>query len=423
MTLINAIRAGTIPPAVVICARAEKMPAAELAADIAAGRTVIPRNRLRDFPPLAVGRGLRTKVNANIGTSSDHNDLAEELRKLETALTAGADSMMDLSTGGDLDAIRRTLIAKSPVMFGTVPIYQVWADVIHSGRDIHAITGDMLFDAIAEQARQGVDYMTVHCGVTRSSAAALQSRPRVAGVVSKGGALLIAWMKHHGRDNPLYAEFDRLLDIAAEYDVTLSLGDGLRPGAIADAGDPGQLAELRVLGELQQRALARGVQVMIEGPGHVPLHLIADQVRMEKEICHGAPFYVLGPLTCDCAAGYDHITAAIGGAIAAAAGADFLCYVTPAEHLRLPTIEDTRNGVLAARIAAHSGDIAKGVPGAAEYDRAFSKHRRDLNWEGMYAMALDPGLARQYRRESENFTKDRCTMCGDLCAIKLNSSK
>ncbi|MFC1479036.1 phosphomethylpyrimidine synthase ThiC [Planctomycetota bacterium] len=423
MTLIESIRNGKIPKAVTECAQAEHCSEETLAQDIEKGFTVIPRNCLRTFTPCAVGKNLKTKVNANIGTSSDHLDLDEEMDKLHAALDANADSIMDLSTGGDLNSIREEMLSRCPVMFGTVPLYQVWSETIQNGRDIHSITSDSIFNIIETQAKQGVDYMTLHCGITRETIRILHESDRVGGMVSKGGALIAAWIKNHKQENPLFEEFGRLLDIAYEYDITLSLGDGLRPGAIADAGDKAQIAELELLGSLQKKALAHGVQVMIEGPGHVPLHMIAEQVRQEKEVCSGAPFYVLGPLTCDIAPGYDHITSAIGGAIAAAAGADFLCYVTPAEHLRLPTVEDVRNGVIAARIAAHSGDIAKGIPHAAEYDREFSTYRQELNWNRMYEMAIDPQLAIKYRKESEDFDQDKCTMCGDLCAVKMGKGK
>ena len=278
---------------------------------------------------------------------------------------------------------------------------------------------DMLFDEIERQCHQGIDYITVHCGITQRSLEVLERSPRVGGMVSRGGSILALWMKHHHKENPLYEEYDRLLDIAFKYDVTLSLGDGLRPGALADAGDRAQIEELVIMGELGKRARARSVQVMIEGPGHVPLQDIKSQIQMEKTICDGAPFYVLGPLTTDIAPGYDHITSAIGGAIAAAEGADFLCYVTPAEHLRLPTIPEVREGVYAARIAAHSGDIAKGIPGAADRDLKMSQYRRELNWEGMYEMALDSNLARSKRRASEAYDQITCTMCGKLCSINL----
>ena len=420
MTLIESIRNGTIPSSVTACAQEEGCSAETLAQDIEQGFTVIPRNRVHEFTPRAVGRNLRTKVNANIGTSSDHLDLQEEICKLHAALDARTDSIMDLSTGGDLNTIREELLSRCPVMFGTVPLYQVWSEAISEERDIREITSDDMFSIIEIQAKQGVDYMTLHCGVTRATARILKEENRTGGIVSKGGALIAAWMKNNNQENPLFEEFDRLLDIAREYDVTLSLGDGLRPGALADAGDKPQIAELEVLGYLQKEALASGVQVMIEGPGHVPFHMIADQVKQEKEVCSGAPFYVLGPLTCDIAPGYDHITSAIGGTAAAAAGADFLCYVTPAEHLRLPTAEDVRKGVIAARIAAHSGDIAKGIGRTFEYDRTFSVYRRELDWDRMYTMAIDPGLAKKYREQSENFDKDKCTMCGDLCAIKMH---
>jgi phosphomethylpyrimidine synthase len=327
---------------------------------------------------------------------------------------------MDLSTGGDLDAIRKAILEKSCVMVGTVPIYGTAARLLQQDKQIVQMSADLLFDEIEKQCQQGIDYITVHCGITRRSVEMLEASGRVAGMVSRGGSILALWMKHHHQENPLYEQYDRLLDIAFEYDVTLSLGDGLRPGAIADAGDRAQFEELVTLGDLGRRARARGVQVMIEGPGHVPIGQVKANVQLEKTLCDGAPFYVLGPLTTDIAPGYDHITSAIGGAIAAAEGADFLCYVTPAEHLRLPTVEEVREGVFAARIAAHTGDIAKGVPGAADWDRKMSECRRALDWEGMYSLALDTELARSKRRHSEAYDQIVCTMCGKLCSINLN---
>lgn len=422
MTQLSQALAGVITAEMQEVARQENVEPEVLRQKIAAGRVVIPKNCNRSFILRGIGEGLRTKVNANIGTSPEHGDLEEEITKLQVAIAAGADSVMDLSTGGDLDAIRAAILEKSCVMVGTVPIYGAAARLMQQNKQIVQMTADGLFEEIDKQCQGGIDYVTVHCGITRRSLEILENTPRAAGMVSRGGSILALWMKHHRKENPLYEQYDRLLDIAFEFDVTLSLGDGLRPGAIADAGDRAQFAELVTLGELARRARARGVQVMIEGPGHVPLQQIKANVQLEKSICDGAPFYVLGPLTTDIAPGYDHITSAIGGAIAAAEGANFLCYVTPAEHLRLPTITEVREGVYAARIAAHSGDVAKGIPGAAEKDLEMSLRRRALDWEGMYAMALDSELARSKRRDSEAYDQVVCTMCGKLCSINLNKT-
>ncbi len=423
MTQLSKALEGVITPEMRRIAAEEKIDPEILRRKVAQGRVVIPKNVSRDFLVRGIGEGLRTKVNANIGTSPEHADIDEEIAKLQVAIASGADSVMDLSTGGDLDAIRKAILEKSCVMVGTVPIYGAAARLLQRDKQIIQMTADGLFEEIEAQCEQGIDYITVHCGITRRSLEILERTPRVAGIVSRGGSILALWMKHHHRENPLYEQFDRLLEIAFKYDVTLSLGDGLRPGAIADAGDRAQFEELITLGDLAKRARARGVQVMIEGPGHVPISQVKANVQMEKSICDGAPFYVLGPLTTDIAPGYDHITSAIGGAIAAAEGADFLCYVTPAEHLRLPTLSEVRDGVFAARIAAHTGDIAKGVPGAAEWDLQMSQFRRELDWEGMYRMALDSELARSKRRNSEAYDQVICTMCGKLCSINLGKSE
>lgn len=417
-TLLEQIRAGQIPEAVRIVAADEQLPAALLAERIAAGRVVIPRHNRRDFHPLGIGLGLRTKINANIGTSPSHHSIEEEKIKLGVSIEAGADSVMDLSTGGDLRAIRQALLDACPVMMGAVPIYYLSAVLAAQGRDLIDFTVDELFAAIEEQCASGIDYITVHCGTTRRSLEALDSSRRVMGIVSRGGSILAAWMKKNDAENPLYEYYDRLLAIAHEYDVTLSLGDSLRPGSVVDATDRGQIEELIVLGDLARRARAAGVQSMIEGPGHVPLDQVAANVQIQKRLCDGAPFYVLGPLTTDVAPGYDHITAAIGGAVAAMAGADFLCYVTPAEHLTLPDLKDVRQGVIAAKIAAHSGDIAKGIPQAVDRDRAMSEARQRLDWERMYALCLDPTVARARRKASEDAEREVCTMCGELCAIR-----
>ncbi len=419
MTQLSQAKAGVITSEMQEVARQEHIDPEVLRQKIAAGRVVIPKNKNRDFIVKGIGEGLTTKVNANIGTSPEHHDLDEEITKLMVAISSGADSVMDLSTGGDLNAIRQAILEKSCVMVGTVPIYGAAARLLEQGKQIVQMKVDDLFGEIERQCAEGIDYITVHCGVTQKVLELLENTSRVGGMVSRGGSILALWMKHHRRENPLYEYYDRLLEIAFEYDVTLSLGDGLRPGALADAGDRPQIEELVILGDLARRARERGVQVMIEGPGHMPLQEIEGHVKLEKTTCDGAPFYVLGPLTTDIAPGYDHITSAIGGAIAAAAGADFLCYVTPAEHLRLPTVNEVREGVFAARIAAHSGDIAKGIPGAMDRDLKMSQFRRELNWEGMYETALDSELARSKRRESEAFDQIICTMCGKLCSINL----
>ncbi len=422
MTQLSLAKEGIISDEMKIVAQEEGISYKEIRKLVATGRVVIPKNINHDFSPKGIGKGLRTKVNANIGTSMDHIDFAEELNKLKAALIAGTDSVMDLSTGGDLKEIRTIMLENSCVMVGAVPLYGVASELASNGKEIKHMTSDLLFESIEQQCEQGLDYMTVHCGVTQHSYTLANRSNRIAGVVSRGGSLLAAWMHHHKKENPLYEEFDRLLNIAFKYDVTLSLGDGLRPGAIADASDQAQIQELIIIGELTKRAREANVQVMVEGPGHVPLNEIEANVLLEKRICDEAPFYVLGPLTTDCSPGYDHITSAIGGAIAAASGADFLCYVTPAEHLCLPDVEDVRVGVISAKIAAHSGDIAKGVKGAIDWDIEMSKYRKELNWEGMYKLALDSNLPRQRRANSENNDKSVCTMCGKLCAIDIHNT-
>ena len=418
MTLLEQVVAGATPDAVRRVAENEGVDPEALRARMAAGRVVIPCNRKRrDRAPTGVGEGLSTKVNANIGTSPHRNCLEEELTKLQAALEAGADSVMDLSTGGDLLAIRAALMERCPRMLGAVPIYALAGRLEAEGRSPLEMTVDEIFEAIEDQCASGLDYITVHCGTTRRALQALRSQPRTLGIVSRGGSLLAAWMTEHRQENPLYAHYDRLLEICHEHDVTLSLGDSLRPGSVLDASDSGQIEELVTLGELARRARQAGVQAMIEGPGHVPLDQVAEHVRLEKQLCDGAPFYLLGPLTTDRAAGHDHIAAAIGGAVAAAAGADFLCYVTPAEHLKLPDADEVREGVIAARIAAHSGDLVKGVGGALELDRAMSQARARLDWQAMLAAAIDPRVARDKREASEAAEEPVCTMCGRLCAI------
>ncbi len=421
MTQLTAAREGKITEAIHAVSRAEGVTPEVVRDRVARGTIVIPKNIRHNFIPRGIGEGLCVKVNANIGTSKDHSFPEEEIEKMNIAVRYGADAIMDLSTGGDLDEIRKILLDACEVTFGTVPIYQAVSELIDRGRSVCEMDAEELFGVIKKHAEDGVDFVTVHCGVTRKALQKLDAEGRVGGIVSRGGAILANWMAYHDRENPLYEQFDELLDIAVEYDVTLSLGDGLRPGAIEDATDGPQVEELMTLGELRERALGRGVQVMIEGPGHVPIDQIEANVQLEKEVCKGAPFYILGPLPTDVTPGYDHITSAIGGAIAAMAGADFLCYVTPAEHLRLPELQDVKEGVIAARIAGHIADIGRGIPGARLQDKEMSTCRKNLDWEGMFARAIDPEKAREMRQRSEDAGKDVCTMCGDLCAIQLHN--
>jgi len=421
MTQLMLAREGRISAEMLAVSHAEGLDPEQVREKVADGRIVIPKNINHHFDAIGIGEGLSTKINVNLGTSQEHTSLDEEIKKLEISLELGAESIMDLSTGGDLDSIRRELLSRCPVIFGSVPIYDTVSELLNAGRTIYDLTADALFRTIEKHAADGVDFVTVHCGVTRKTISHLQKKERVAGIVSRGGSILAAWMKNSGQENPLFEEFDRLLDIAKRYDVTLSLGDGLRPGAIADASDASQIDELVTLGDLCERARRAGVQVMIEGPGHVPLDQIEANVILEKRVCHGAPFYVLGPLPLDIAPGYDHIAGAIGGAIAAAAGADFLCYLTPAEHLRLPTVEDVREGVIASKIAAHAADIVKGIKGAKERDDEMSRKRKLLDWEGMFRLALDPKKARSMKMESEAYAKEFCSMCGTFCSIHISN--
>jgi phosphomethylpyrimidine synthase len=418
MTRIEMARKGFATEEMKSVAVGEGIPLESLASDIDEGVTVIARNALRRITPLGIGRGLRTKINANIGTSKDRISYEEEMEKLKVLVNYGADAVMDLSTGGALKELRKTLIERSPVAVGTVPIYEAVVRTTEKHGHIAKMSADDLFDVIEEQAEEGVDFVTVHCGVTRKAIERLRDDRRILDVVSRGGAFLLEWMIYNDRENPLYEQYDRLLEMARRYDLTLSLGDGFRPGCLADATDRSQIEELVTLGELRDWALEEGVQTIIEGPGHVPLNQVEMNIKIEKEICKGAPFYVLGPLVTDVAVGYDHIAAAIGGAIAGAAGADFLCYVTPAEHIRLPNIEDVRDGVIAARIAAHAADIAKGVPGAMEKDRKMAQCRKNLDWEGQIALSFDPDRVREWRRQVPPAVNEACSMCGEFCAIR-----
>ena len=419
MTQLELARDGIISPQMELVAQYEGVEAEFIRQGVALGTIVIPANtRHTNLAPCGIGQGLKTKVNANIGTSSDFGNIDTELEKVRVAIDSGADTVMDLSTGGDISAIRRTIITSSSLPVGTVPIYQAGIKAIAKHGAIVKMTADELFTVIEEHARDGVDFITVHCGVTQSAISRLKQQGRVADVVSRGGAFLIGWMLYNERENPLYEYFDRLLEIVKQFDITLSLGDGMRPGSIADATDRPQIEELLTLGELVNQAQQAGVQVMVEGPGHLPLNQIETNVRLQKAICKGAPFYVLGPLVTDVAAGYDHITGAIGGAIAAAAGTDFLCYVTPAEHLSLPDPEDVRQGVIASRIAAHAADIVKEVKGAQEWDRKMSMARKKLDWEEQARLSLDPERSRQVHNKHDS-AGSACSMCGEFCAMAL----
>ncbi|MGB5156377.1 phosphomethylpyrimidine synthase ThiC [Desulfobacterium sp. N47] len=418
MTQLEDALNGKITDAMKQVAEYEGMIGEEIRAGVATGEIVIPKNINHDFKARGVGKGLKTKINANIGTSPSHFNLDEELKKLDVAVDAGADAVMDLSTGGDISLILKKILEHSKVMIGTVPVYKSVSKKFLEGKASTELTVDEIFDEIENQAKIGVDFVTVHCGITRQTVNVLKNSNRLMGIVSRGGSLMTEWILVNEKENPLYEYYDRLLDIARKYDVTLSLGDGLRPGTICDAEDRAQICELVVLGELAQTARKAGVQVMIEGPGHVPLNRIAADMKLQKRLCGNAPYYVLGPLPTDIAPGYDHIVSAIGGAIAAANGADFLCYVTPAEHLSLPTIDDVREGVIASKIAAHIGDIEKGIKGAWERNEKMSHARKRFDWKTMFELSIDPVKACRIRNSSEDKNRDVCTMCGDMCALK-----
>jgi phosphomethylpyrimidine synthase len=419
MTQMELARKGTVSPQIKHVAEKEGVETDSIIRGLAEGEIIIPANiNHTNLIPCGIGKKLRTKVNANIGTSSDFCDLNTELGKLQTAIDFGADTVMDLSTGGDISAIRKAIMRASPVPLGTVPIYQAGIEAIENHGAIVNMSADEIFAVIEQHAKDGVDFMTLHCGVTLTSLARLKKQGRITDIVSRGGAFLIGWMLHNDKENPLYQYYDRLLDLAREYDFTLSLGDGLRPGCLADATDRAQIQELIILGELVERSREAGVQAMVEGPGHLPLDQIATNVQLEKSLCRGAPFYVLGPLVTDVGAGYDHITAAIGGTIAAAAGADFLCYVTPTEHLSLPNIEDVKEGVIASRIAAHAADIVKGVKGAKEWDEQMARARKAFDWETQARLSLDPELSRQIHSKIPA-SGATCSMCGKYCAMAI----
>lgn len=418
MTQKSEAQKGNITPEMEAVAHDENINVKKLAKLIADGRVVIPKNINGHSKACGIGDGLKTKINANIGSSSKIDDIELEVNKAKLAQEYGADALMDLSTGSDLTTFRKKIMDAVDITIGTVPIYEAGVITLNKNKEIIDMDADDLFKAIENQAKEGVDFMTLHCGITKDLVEKLEKAKRMMGIVSRGGTFLASWIKHNQQENPLYENYDYLLELSYEYDITLSLGDGLRPGCLSDASDIPQIQELVNLGGLVKRAQDANVQVMVEGPGHMPLNQIKANMEIQQTICKGAPFYVLGPLVTDIAPGYDHITAAIGGAIAATYGASFLCYVTPAEHLRLPDLNDVKEGIIASKIAAHAADIAKGVPGAMDWDYKMDKARKVLDWEAMFDVAIDPEKARAYRASSKPEKEDTCSMCGNFCAVK-----
>ena len=415
-TQMDAARQGIITPEMKAVAASEHIAEDELRELIALGQVIIPANKNHKcLKPNGIGSRLRTKINVNLGTSRDWTDLDMEMEKVKSAVDMGAEAIMDLSSCGDTQKFRRKLTSECPATIGTVPIYDA---VVYYHKALKDITAKEWLDIVRMHAEDGVDFMTIHCGVNKETAARFKRNKRLMNIVSRGGSIIFAWMEMTGQENPFYEYYDEVLDICREYDVTMSLGDACRPGCLKDASDISQIQELITLGELTTRAWEKDVQVMIEGPGHMPLNQIKANMEIQKTICKGAPFYVLGPLVTDIAPGYDHITSAIGGAIAATYGASFLCYVTPAEHLRLPDLNDVKEGIIAAKIAAHAADIAKGVPGAADWDYKMSEARKRLDWEEMFKLSMDPEKARRYRAEAKPEKEDTCSMCGNFCAVK-----
>ncbi len=417
MNFFQKAKDGIITPEVEQIAAIEELPVDYVLNKLSKGEIAIFKNSIKDISPVAVGTGLKTKVNANIGSSPDLFDIQVELEKLRVAIEAGADTVMDLSTGGDVSSFRKKIVEESTIPLGTVPIYEVAVRMKSKSKSIMDMKIDDYLEVVKQQAEEGVDYMTIHSGITRDSLESLQSQERFIGITSRGGSILAEWISMNNKENPLYEYYDEILDILADYNIVISLGDGLRPGCISDASDRGQIHEMLLLGKLAKRAREKGVQAIIEGPGHVPLDMIADNMRLEKSLCDNAPYYVLGPIVTDVAPGYDHITSAIGGAIAAASGADFLCYVTPAEHLRLPTVEDVREGVIASRIAAHAADLVKIKDRAIKWDNRMAKARKKLDWDEMFEQSIDRDKAVHFRGEIPS-DSDQCSMCGDFCAIK-----
>jgi len=415
-TQMDAARKGIVTPEMRRVAEKEHMDIALLVKKMAEGKIIIPANiNHKNIEPEGVGEGLRTKINVNLGISKDCNDFEKELEKVRMAVEMKVEAIMDLSSFGKTEAFRQKLIEVSPAMIGSVPIYDA---VGFYDKELKNITVDEFFEVVEKHGRDGVDFVTIHAGLNLETVNVFKRNPRLNHIVSRGGSLLYAWMELNQKENPFYEHYDRLLDICEKYDLTLSLGDACRPGSIHDATDASQIKELMVLGELTKRAWERNVQVMVEGPGHMKINEIKANMLLEKKLCHGAPFYVLGPIVTDVAPGYDHITSAIGGAIAASNGADFLCYVTPAEHLRLPDIDDMKEGIIASRIAAHAGDLAKGITGAEEWDNKMSAARQKLDWETMFDLAIDSEKARRYREESQPEHSDSCTMCGSMCSMR-----
>lgn len=415
-TQMDAARKGIVTKEMEAVAKKEQMGIAELMKLMAEGKVIIPCNKLHtSIEPNGIGSMLKTKINVNLGTSRDWKDIDMELQKVNDAVAMGAESIMDLSSYGDTQKFRKELTAKCPAMIGTVPIYDA---VVYYHKPLKEITSEEWIKIVEMHAKDGVDFMTIHVGINKATAQRFKDAKRLTNIVSRGGSIIFAWMEMTGEENPFFEHYDRILEICREYDVTMSLGDACRPGCIEDASDISQMEELITLAELTRRAWAKDVQVMIEGPGHMPLDEIVANMKIQQTVCKGAPFYVLGPLVTDIAPGYDHITAAIGGAIAASAGAAFLCYVTPAEHLRLPDVNDVKEGIIASKIAAHAADIAKGIKGAKDWDRAMSTARKKLDWEEMFNLAIDPEKARRYRESAKPEKEDTCSMCGNFCAVK-----
>ena len=410
---------GNITPEMEDVSKNENIDVNKLVKLIADGKVVIPKNVNSDVKACGIGEGLTTKINANIGSSSKIDDLDLEINKAKLAVEYGADAIMDLSTGSDLKLFRKKIMESTDVIIGTVPIYEAGVVTLGKNKKIIDMDPDDIFKAIENQAKEGVDFMTLHCGITKDLVSKLEKQKRMMGIVSRGGTFMASWIKHNDLENPLYENYDYLLELSYEYDITLSLGDGLRPGCLADASDIPQIQELVNLGGLVKRAQDANVQVMVEGPGHMPLNQIKANMEIQKTICYGAPFYVLGPLVTDLAPGYDHITSAIGGAIAASSGANFLCYVTPAEHLSLPSLEDVKEGVIASKIAAEAADVARGLPQAWKKERAMAKARKEFDWDGQFDLAIDKSKPRQYRDKCELDDDEMCAMCGEYCAVKI----
>lgn len=415
-TQMNAAKKGIITPQMQEVAKKEHLSLDIIMDRVAKGSIAIPANKNhKSLSPEGVGEGLRTKINVNLGISKDCCDIELELDKVRKALELKAEAIMDLSSYGKTQEFRQSLVNMSGAMIGTVPIYDA---VGFYDKELKDITAKEFLKVVRTHAEDGIDFMTIHAGINKDTARTFKKNPRLNHIVSRGGSLIFAWMELNNQENPFFEYYDEVLDICAEYDVTLSLGDACRPGSINDSTDPSQIKELITLGELTKRAWEKDVQVIIEGPGHMAINEIKPNMILEKKLCHNAPFYVLGPIVTDIAPGYDHITSAIGGAIAASNGADFLCYVTPAEHLRLPNLEDMKEGIIATRIAAHAADIAKGIPNAKDWDYEMSKARQQLNWERMFKLAIDPEKAKQYRQESTPEHEDSCTMCGKMCSMR-----